>query len=93
MDIGHCLSYKVTTLTVLPVTECKAPCSALITVDEIAGVRLHSYKAAQRRKLNYNIPTKIIILTFTFSNNKNFPIFLFCWIFPYSLSPSTDILY
>ena len=53
MDILQCWS-----LLYVPVTESKVPGPDLITVDEIAGVRLNSDVTTQRRKLNYNIPTK-----------------------------------
>ena len=36
----------------LPVTESETPGPDLITVDEVAGGRLHSDITAQRRKLN-----------------------------------------
>lgn len=42
-------------------TESEGPGPDLVTVNQIAGVRLHSDITAQRRKLKYNIPTKIRI--------------------------------
>ena len=44
-QIGNGLLYA-------PLTEFKVPGPALITVDEIARVRLHSHIIAQRRKLD-----------------------------------------
>ena len=39
-------------------TESEVPGPLLITVDEIAGIRLQADITAQRGKLKFNVPTK-----------------------------------